>query len=141
MKTQVKSLIDQFVANIPNSRTEEGQKESDRLLHEAMALTVTPEEKKEAGAYLRQAMRDRRHRHDIDTKALMSELAPALSLSYIAENYFGKGKSWLYQRINNSTVNGKQAAFTNEELKTLADSFSDLSNRLSALSRVIHRSL
>lgn len=80
-------------------------------------------------------------RHDIDAKALMSEITPALSLSYIAEKYFGKGRSWLYQRINNATVNGKQVAFTTEELKTLADSFSDLSNRLSALSFVIHRSL
>lgn len=141
MKAEVKSLIDQFVANIPNSHTEEGQKESDRLLNEAMALTITPEEKKEAGAYMRQAMRNRHHRHDIDAKALMSEVTPALSLSYIAEKYFGKGRSWLYQRINNATVNGKQVAFTTEELKTLADSFSDLSNRLSALSFVIHRSL
>lgn len=141
MKADVKSLIDLFVANIPNCKTEERQKESDRLLAQAMALTVTPEEKKEAGAYLREAMRSRSHRHDVDTKALMSEVTPALSLSYIAENYFGKGRSWLYQRINNSTVNGKQAAFTNEELKILADSFSDLSNRLSALSRSIHRSL
>ncbi|WP_300699027.1 DUF5053 domain-containing protein [uncultured Bacteroides sp.] len=141
MKAEVKSLIDKFVANIPNSRTEEGQKESDRLLHAAMALTVTVEEKKEAGAYLRQAMRDRRHRRDVDVKSLISEVTPALSLSYIADKYFGKGRSWLYHRINNATVNGKKAAFTNEELETLADSFSDLSNRLSALSLVIHRSL
>lgn len=141
MKAEVKSLIDRFVANIPNGNTDEGRAESDRLLEEAMALTDTPEEKKEAGAYLRESMKTRVHRHDVDTKSLMSDITPAISLSYIADKYFGKGRSWLYQRINNSVVNGKQAAFTNDELKILADSFSDLSVRLSALSRSIHRSL
>ena len=45
MKLEVKELIDLYVANIPNTKTEEGRKESDRLLAEAMALTITPEEK------------------------------------------------------------------------------------------------
>lgn len=140
MKPEVKALIDQFVENIPNNKTPEGQAESDRLLNEVMALTVTPEEKKEAGQYLTKAM-CRRRRPDIDAKKMMEELAPALSLSYIAENYFGKSKPWLYQRINNSVVNGKPVSFTQEELKKLADSLGDLSNRLSALSTFIHRSL
>lgn len=82
-----------------------------------------------------------RRRPDINAKELMKEITPALSLSFIAENYFGKGKSWLYQRINNSVVNGKPVSFTQDELKILADSLGDLSNRLSALSLVIHRSL
>lgn len=140
MKPEVKALIDQFVENIPKSKTPEGKAESDRLLNEAMALTVTAEEKKEAGQYLTKAM-CRCRRTDIDAKELMKEVAPVISLSYIAENYFGKRKSWLYQRINNSVVNGKPAFFTQDELKILADSLGDLSNRLSALSLVIHRSL
>lgn len=140
MKPEVKALIDRFVENIPGSKTPEGKAESDRLLNEAMALTVTAEEKKEAGQYLTKAM-CRRRRPDINAKELMKEITPALSLSFIAENYFGKGKSWLYQRINNSVVNGKPVSFTQDELKILADSLGDLSNRLSALSLVIHRSL
>lgn len=140
MKPEVKALIDRFVENIPGSKTPEGKAESDRLLNEAMALTVTAEEKKEAGQYLTKAM-CRRRRPDINAKELMKEITPALSLSFIAENYFGKGKSWLYQRINNSVVNGKAVSFTQDELKILADSLGDLSNRLSALSLVIHRSL
>lgn len=140
MKPEVKALIDQFVENIPNSKTPEGQAESDRLLNEAMALTVTPEEKQEAGQYLTKAM-CRRRRPDINAKKMMEELIPALSLSYIAEHYFDKSKPWLYQRINNSVVNGKPVSFTQDELKKLADSLGDLSNRLSALSTFIHRSL
>lgn len=57
------------------------------------------------------------------------------------QKYFGKDKSWLYQRINHATVNGKPAVFTQSELKTLADSLGDLSNRLSTISTIIHRSL
>lgn len=142
MKAEVKSLIDQFVANIPHGNTEEGRKESDRLLAEAMSLTETPEEKKEAGAYMREAMKNRnRKRTDLDTRAMLDDIRQAVSMAYIAEKYFGKSRAWMNQRINNTNVNGKPTAFTNEELKILADSLSDLSSRLSALSRSIHRSL
>ena len=74
-------------------------------------------------------------------------ISPSLNtfISYrfedIAKQYFGKDKSWLYQRLNNATVNGKPISFTQDELKTLADSLGDLSNRLSAISSIIHRSL
>ena len=71
----------------------------------------------------------------------MDDVLGALSLSYIAKNYFDRDKSWLYQRMNNSVVNGKPVAFTNSELKILADALGDLGQRLSALSTVIHRSL
>lgn len=142
MKPEVKELIDLYVANIPHTKTEEGRKESDRLLSEAMALTITPEEKKEAGAYMREAMRNRnKKRTDVDTRTMLNEVKSAVSMAYIAENYFGKGRAWMNQRINNTMVNGKPTAFTDEELKILADSLDDIGNRLTALSRVIHRSL
>lgn len=140
MKPEVKELIDRIVLNIPNLNTEEGKSLGDRLMKEAMALTITPQEKKEAGTYLQEAMR-RRRRPDVNAKAMLEEVSEAISLSYIAKQYFGKNKSWLYQRINNAVVNGKPVSFTQEELKTLADSLGDLSNRLSALSTFIHRSL
>ena len=72
---------------------------------------------------------------------MLGEISDALSLSYIAKQYFGKNKSWLYQRLNNATVNGKPVSFTQDELKTLADSLCDLSNRLFAISSIIHHSL
>ena len=39
-------------------------------------------------------------------------MAKALSLSYIAQKYFGKSRAWLMQKVNGNTVNGKTAAFT-----------------------------
>lgn len=136
MKAEVKRLIDQLVQNIHMAKTEEERKSNDDLLKQAMELTVTDEEKKEAGKYLREAMK-RRRRNDIDAKGLLGDMADAVSLSYIARTYFGKDKSWLYQRLNNTLVNGKPAAFTQQELKILADSIGDLSKRLSAISTII----
>lgn len=138
MKAEVKKLIDQLVQDIHLSKTEEERKANDALLERAMGLTVTDEEKKAAGQYLREAMK-RRRRNDVDAKGLLGEMTDAVSLSYIARTYFGKDKSWLYQRLNNTLVNGKPAAFTQQELKTLADSIGDLSKRLSAISTIIHQ--
>lgn len=77
----------------------------------------------------------------IDMRKQMEDVLPFICVSGVARNYFGKSASWMHQRINGNEVHGKQAAFTNDELKILADSFSDLSDRLSALARSIHRSL
>ena len=60
----------------------------------------------------------------------ISDISDAISLSYIAKNYFGKSRSWLYQRLNGNTVNGKQAQFNPEEKKQFVKAFNDLSIRL-----------
>lgn len=83
----------------------------------------------------------KRVKERIDMRQRMEDLLPLICISGFAKQYFGKSSSWMHQRVNGNMVNGKQAAFTNEELKILADSFSDLSDRLSALSLSIHRSL
>lgn len=103
--------------------------EADSLMRQAFALATTPEEKREAGTYLREAM-GRRKRPDIDAKGILGEAAEALNLSYIAKRYFNKDRSWLYQRLNRSTVNGKPAAFTENELRTLAGALAELSQTI-----------
>ncbi|MDR1198822.1 MAG: DUF5053 domain-containing protein [Prevotellaceae bacterium] len=67
-------------------------------------------------------------------KEKLKSITPAVSLSYIAKKYFGKTRHWLYQRINGSTVNGKPARFTEDELQQLKDAFHDLGKELSTLS-------
>lgn len=136
MNKELKQKIDEAVANIASIGTEEGKAKSDRLMSEAFALAVTPEEKKEAGTYLRMAILNRK-RTDVQPRTLLGDVADAVSLSYIAKEYFGKDRSWLYQRINGSTVNGKPAAFTQNELTVLAGSLKDLSQRLSEISQNI----
>lgn len=144
MKKEVRELIDQIVNTIPEIDTPEGKAKQDELFSRATALTNTPEEKKEAGQYLLKTIKERRRgirRPDVDVKGIINEMSSALSMAYIAKQYFGKDRSWLYQRINNTEVNGKPASFTQDELKILADSLGDLGNRLSALSIAIRKSL
>lgn len=126
MTQELKSIIDHAVA----SATSE---ESDVLMRQAFALAATPEEKREAGAYLREAM-GRRKRPDIDARGILGEAAEALNLSYIAKRYFNKDRTWLYQRLNRSMVNGKPAAFTENELRILSDSLRELSHIIQQIS-------
>ena len=60
----------------------------------------------------------------------LGDVANAISLSYIAKAYFGKSKTWLYQRLNGNKVNGKPAQFTEEERKRFGEALRDLSRRI-----------
>ena len=67
-------------------------------------------------------------------KMQMQEVSEMISLSYLARHYFNKSRSWLYQRLNGNTVNGKPARFTEEELTTLNNALKDISEKLGSLS-------
>lgn len=67
---------------------------------------------------------------DVKLALELGDVANALSLSYIAKVYFGKSKTWLYQRLNGNKVNGKPARFTEEERKRFAEALQDLSRRI-----------
>lgn len=122
MNPSLKNVIDK-IAVIPNLSATE----TDNLIQEAFSLAKTTQEKQEAGAYLRIAI-SRRKRPDIDVKNILGETTEMLNLSYIARRYFGKDRTWLYQRLNRSVVNGKPAAFTEAELQTLSDALNKISH-------------
>ena len=63
----------------------------------------------------------------------MSELYNAINLSYIARCYFGKSRSWLYQRIKGYNVNGKKAKFTQDEKQVFINALNDIKNKIEAL--------
>ncbi|MDR1718196.1 MAG: DUF5053 domain-containing protein [Prevotella sp.] len=65
---------------------------------------------------------------------LFMDITEGINLSYIAEHYFGKSKSWLYHRIKGSVVNGKPVYFKDEELMKLQQAFDDMSKKLQRLS-------
>lgn len=120
MKAELKALLDRIAG-----QTDLSAGDTDSLMTEAFALAVTADERKEAGQYLRQAI-SRRKRPDIDVRGILGEATQFLNLSYIARRYFDKDRTWLYQRLNNSIVNGKPAAFTEAELKILSDSLMEI---------------
>ncbi len=57
----------------------------------------------------------------------LGEVAKIISLSYVAEKYFGKTRHWLYQRLNGNLVNGKPARFTPAERRKLSEALADIS--------------
>lgn len=64
------------------------------------------------------------------TREKLAPILPAISMAYIAKNYFGKSRSWLCQRINGLAVNGKEARFTESEKATLDHALKDIAGSL-----------
>ena len=63
----------------------------------------------------------------------LGNVPEAISMSYVAKNYFGKTKTWLYQRLNGNKVNGKEARFSEAEARQLQEALHDLGQRLSSI--------
>jgi len=66
---------------------------------------------------------------ELKEKIELGEIADMASMSYIAEKYFEKSRTWLYQRLNGNIVNGKPARFTKEEKETFAKALEDMSKK------------
>ena len=60
----------------------------------------------------------------------LEDILQFMSLAYIAKQYFGKSRQWIYQRVNGTIVNGKPARFTNQEIDILNAAIQDMGNRL-----------
>jgi hypothetical protein len=50
-----------------------------------------------------------------------------INLSKLSQNYFGKSRAWLYQRLHGYQVHDKPAAFTDDEKRKLSDALLSLS--------------
>ena len=138
----LRDKIQELVDKMSESTTAGGRKALDAYFEELNA-TLTPEEKKEGGKIMRELLAKKREsrrvkRTDINMKEKLIEVQDIISLSYIAKHYFGKDKSWIYQRINGTCVNGKPAAFTNEELDILSNALKDIGTKISDTSLLIH---
>lgn len=70
-------------------------------------------------------------------RAKLGDLPNALSFSYIAQKYFGKSRAWLMQKVNGNKVNGKVAAFTNEERRQFREALKDLSEKMSSIAMTL----
>lgn len=102
---------------------------------------MTPEEKKEYDDALISDFMRMMSAMDDDISELKAEVirkkmgdAPKfINWSQIATTYFGKSQSWLMQRINGNTVNGKEAHFNAAETKQLEEALHDLGHKLLAI--------
>ena len=60
-----------------------------------------------------------------------SEIIP---FAYIAREYFKKSRTWLYQRVNGSVVNGKPCQFKDDEVTIFNNALRDVGQRIGSLS-------
>ena len=67
----------------------------------------------------------------VDVRQRLGDIPQAVSMSYIASHYFGKSRTWLYQRINGNVVNGKPVFFTKAERRQLQEALHDIGKKLS----------
>ena len=60
--------------------------------------------------------------------------AEIIPFAYIAREYFKKSRTWLYQRVNGSIVNGKPCQFKDEEIIIFNNALKDVGQRIGSLS-------
>jgi hypothetical protein len=93
--------------------------------------SLTPKEQEEFTKQTMEALKNIEKRaSDLLIIEQLNNVPEMISLAYIAKNYFGKTRYWLYQRIKGSTVNGKPAGFTNEEKLKFQNALLDVSNHI-----------
>lgn len=73
----------------------------------------------------------------INIRQKIEAILPLISVSSLSRQYFNRTPQWFYQRLNGSIVNGKQARFTNDELRTLRHALTDIASRLRDVSKTI----
>ena len=67
----------------------------------------------------------------------LGEVTKIVSMSYLAKKYFGKTRSWLAQRLNENTVNGKRTKFTDKEIETMRYALADISKTIGSISATL----
>ncbi|GIJ96571.1 MAG: DUF5053 domain-containing protein [Bacteroidota bacterium] len=126
MKAKIQELKQQYV---------KAKTEAEREQINAQISQLASENEQEFIEAMKYSIEDTLEKaKELSVKARLNEVLPILPLSYIAEHYFQKSKSWFYQRLNGNIVNGSPAQFTQEEIKTLNFALQDLSKKLGSIS-------
>ena len=63
-------------------------------------------------------------------KSKMDDILMFLSWGEISEEYFGRSRSWIYQKMNGNLKNGTPKEFTAEEKEKLRSALTDLAGRI-----------
>ena len=113
--------------------------ELDAHLYEMKTLYTKPEEKEAIRKHLDKTLdiiannvEDISNR--ITIREQMNEIINLIPVSYIAKNYFGKSRSWLYQRINGYKVRGQVYTLNEKELEIFNRALKDIGNKIGSLS-------
>ena len=61
------------------------------------------------------------------------DILKVLKVSYIAERFFGRSRSWICHKLNHDIMNGKPDDFTDEERKKLKDALETIAMEIQDL--------
>ena len=126
--------LNSLIAEYRLLKTEEEKKGFDEKMRHTLSEISQEARKKFRNAFLisaRQTLAKAKElKEEAEIKLLLNGVDNYLSLSQIAQDYFGKSRSWLYQRINGAIVNGKPAQFTPEERQQLSNALLAISERI-----------
>lgn len=64
------------------------------------------------------------------TKEQLKDIALDITWAKIAQKYFGKSSSWIYNKINQVDGNGGHGGFTAQELNQLKEALHDFAERI-----------
>lgn len=126
----IKSKMDELKARYMAAKT---QSDKDAVF-ELILAEMDADAEGVAAAALAQITETNDRAKQLIVKDQIKEILPVISLAFIAKEYFGKTKEWLYQRINGNAVNGKPARFTEEEKETLNFALKDIAAKLTRIS-------
>lgn len=62
------------------------------------------------------------------------DIMKVLKVSYIAERFFNRSRSWMSHKLNHDMVNGKPDDFTEEERRKLKDALDTIAYEIQILS-------
>lgn len=77
-----------------------------------------------------------RYKNNPDKRVLdlkEQDIMKVLKVSYIAERFFGKSRSWLTHKLNHDIVNGKRSELSESEREKLKDALDTIALELQSL--------
>lgn len=125
MKSKIEALKERYIRA-------ESEAEHEAIRNELRKLC-----EEDAGAVAGAALDSIRETNAELLRDKIKDILPIVSVSHLAKTYFHKSPQWFYQRLNGNSVNGKQAKFTDSELKVLRDALLDISGKISASASVV----
>ena len=63
-------------------------------------------------------------------KEIIEPILPYISLSEVAQNYYGKSRHWFYHKLNENIVNNTKYQFNDIEVEKLIIALQDIDNKL-----------
>ena len=137
MKREIKKEIDDLILL--------GQDLSPEIFRKNVQLYLegkSEKEKKEISEYIAKVQISQlKQAIDVSNNLLilyqLEGIEEYINFSKIARSYFGKTRTWLYQRLHGYSVHGKPAQFTPEEKKRFSEALLDLSDNIRSVAQEI----